>query len=221
MRQAQIQEENIDAILLTHGHSDHVSGVATVAARQGIPVFMNEGTREEAPALQKLRSWQSFRSEHPFQIGDLTIEAFSISHDAQEPVGFRVTCGKVRGALATDLGEITDSVSQSLNECDWLVLESNHDELMLKEGPYPWEVKQRVLGPLGHLSNQAVSSFLASGFDGQATDIFLAHLSRRNNDPEVAIGQAATTVGGRFQDRESPPRVHLTHQNKPSIVLNL
>ncbi len=219
--QAELQSERIDAVLLTHGHSDHVSGVPGLLARYPVPIFMNEGTREEVPGLQNIDRWESFRSNSSFSVGDLQIEAFSVSHDAAEPVGFRFSAQGLCGALVTDLGEFTPSVVENLSGCDWFIVESNHDEQMLKIGPYPWSIKQRVLSRLGHLSNQELSAFLSNSFDRQAAHIFLAHLSRRNNDPKIALDYASRAL---FQDLPLYAKccnLHLTHQSKPSIVLDL
>ena len=221
MREAGIPNHPIDAILITHGHIDHVSGVLAFASLRGIPVFMNDGTRQEVPLLGESCCCEHFQSNRSFCFKDVEIHPFSVSHDAEDPVGFRFEADGVTGAVGTDLGELSRSVLGRLERCNWLVLESNHDELLLKQGSYPWNVKQRVLGPRGHLSNQALSAFLSGDFDGHASDIFLAHLSRRNNDPEVALRQAAGAISARFRDRNSPTRLHLTHQSKPSIVLDL
>lgn len=221
LEEAGFADQKIDGIVLTHGHSDHVKGAAKLAAQHKAPIFMNEGTRSETPGLGEVDRWERFDAGKPFTIGDMTIEAFPISHDAAEPVGFRISAEGVHGALATDLGELDCGVMEKLRECDWLVLESNHDEEMLKIGPYPWLLKQRVLSRNGHLSNGAIARFLGSRFDGCASHIFLAHLSRENNDPAIALKSARGALRGRRFALLESCRVHLTHQDKPSIVLNL
>lgn len=221
LAEAELHSGNIDAVLLTHGHSDHVSGVPAFLARHPVPIFMNEGTREEVPELRNLDRRETFQSNHPFSVGDLQIEAFSVSHDAAEPVGFRLSAQGICGALVTDLGELTQTVVDNLSGCDWLVVESNHDEEMLKIGPYPWSIKQRVLSRVGHLSNQDLSSFLSDSFDRQASHIFLAHLSRQNNDPQVALDHASQALSQDLPLYAGCCNLHLTHQSKPSIVLNL
>ena len=217
--EAGLSRQKIDAVLLTHGHTDHVKGVLPFLSEQDVPVYMNEGTRNEAPQLQSIRRWEGFVTGSPFAIGDLWVEPFGVSHDAADPVGFRFSAAGFCGALATDLGEVGDSVVESLQGCDWLILESNHDEDMVKIGPYPWPLKQRLLGHTGHLSNRELSRFLSHRFDGQATDIFLAHLSRKNNHPEIALESASQALSQR--PLKKPCNLHLTHQSKPSIVLEL
>ncbi len=127
-----------------------------------------------------------FRAGKPFAIGDLEITAFTIPHDAADPVGFVLGCEGVRIGVATDLGYISANVCEQLRRCDVVMLESNHDLDMLRDGPYPWSVKQRVLSRVGHLSNAAAAEFLEKRYDGQAAYVVLAHLSESNNMPELA-----------------------------------
>ena len=221
LHEAELQATGIDAILLTHGHSDHVRGIPAFLSRHPVPIFMNEGTRQEVPELGYIHGWKSFRSNSPFSIGDLQIEAFAVSHDAAEPVGFRFSGQGIDGALVTDLGELTAPVIENLSGCDWLILESNHDEQMLKIGPYPWSVKQRVLSRVGHLSNQELSAFLTHSFDRQAEHIFLAHLSRHNNHPTIALDHASNALSQHLPRSAKSCHLYLTHQSRPSIVLDL
>ena len=220
LQEAGLHDRRVDAVLCTHGHSDHTKGISSFRSRSTAPIFVNEGTQGEIPGLGNMDGRENFCSSSPFIIGDLEIEAFPVSHDAAEPVGFRFSAEGIRGALVTDLGELSDDVIERLRGCDWLIVESNHDEQMLKIGPYPWDVKQRVMSRLGHLSNQELSSFLAGHFDGQASHILLAHLSRQNNDPDVALEHASRALSQRFPRSAEDHQLHLTYQNKPSVVLN-
>ncbi len=221
LKDAGLQDHRIDAILLTHGHSDHTRGAVPVAEKLEIPIFMNEGTRAEVPELGEIDRWEPFETGKPFTVGDLSVEAFDISHDAAQPVGFRIHAEGLHGALATDLGELTPAVAAKLVRCDWLVLESNHDEEMLKIGRYPWALKQRVMGRNGHLSNSALARFLGGVFDGYARHLFLAHLSRENNDPEIAFKSASGALFRRRFALLESCKLHLTDQIKPTIVLGL
>jgi len=141
---------------------------------------------ETTPDPARLPAVQYFRAGEPFSIGDLSISPFTIPHDAADPVGFVFTAEGVRLAVATDLGYMPPNVQSQLRRCDLILLESNHDLDMLRDGPYPWSVKQRVLSRVGHLSNDAASAFLEQTYDGAATYLILAHLSESNNLPELA-----------------------------------
>jgi phosphoribosyl 1,2-cyclic phosphodiesterase len=150
-----------------------------------------EETAKAEPAKPKpdptwLPSVQYFQAGKSFRIGDIAVSPFTIPHDATDPVGFVFEAEGVRMALATDLGYMPPNVKAQLKKLDLLMLESNHDLEMLRDGPYPWQVKQRVLSRVGHLSNDAAAEFLESGYDGQATYVILGHLSESNNLPELA-----------------------------------
>src|SRR5580698_3441309 len=141
---------------------------------------------ESAPDPARLPAVEYFRAGESFAIGDLQISPFTIPHDAADPVGFVFTAEGVRLALATDLGYMPPNVQAQLRRCDLIMLESNHDLEMLRDGPYPWSVKQRVLSRVGHLSNDAAAAFLEQTYDGAATYLILGHLSESNNLPELA-----------------------------------
>ncbi len=288
-RLAQAGEDpaQLDAILVTHEHIDHVCGVAVLARRLGIPVFFTEAThrawvrmltprttmtyakwldhmaaeklaRAEAallankvptyaapeafesvaaisaeaaafdPAANRsddpnaslelpveedcdsntpastrqdptyLPAVEYFRAGHKFSIGDIEICPFTIPHDAADPCGFVFEAEGIRMALATDLGYVPPNVKSALKNVDVLLLESNHDLEMLRDGPYPWSVKQRVLSRVGHLSNDATAEFLQRDYDGGAAWIVLGHLSESNNAPELARITAERAIGDRM-----------------------
>lgn len=140
---------------------------------------------------------EHFCSGASFSIGDIAITPFTIPHDAADPVGFVMEADGVRVGVATDLGYMPPNVALALRRCDVLMLESNHDLEMLRDGPYPWPVKQRVLSRVGHLSNDAASEFLEKSYDGNALYIVLAHLSERNNLPELARVSAERALASR------------------------
>jgi phosphoribosyl 1,2-cyclic phosphodiesterase len=195
----------LSAILITHEHSDHVHGLMVLSRKLNIPVFMTDATYQawarsvrdatgEKPNLPRL---EFFSSGHKFHVGDIDVTPFTIPHDAADPVGFTFRSEGVRVAIATDLGYMPASICEHLRGCDVLILESNHDLEMLRVGPYPWSVKQRVMSRVGHLSNSALAQFLTHDYDGGAAYIVLAHLSEQNNHPEVARKEAENALGVR------------------------
>jgi phosphoribosyl 1,2-cyclic phosphodiesterase len=197
--------EQVTAILITHEHSDHVAGLQRLATKLKVPIFLTEGTyrawyramrddKGEAPHLPKREHFAAGRS---FQIGDIAITPFTIPHDAADPVGFTFRAEGVKIGFATDLGYVPASVRHHLRGCDVLVTESNHDVEMLRSGPYPWSVKQRVMSRVGHLSNDALAEFFSSDYDGAAAYVVLAHLSEQNNHPEIARAAAEYALRGR------------------------
>ncbi len=174
-----------------------------------------EDSQEEAKAEDpcRLPGVEYFAAGSGFQIGDIAITPFTIPHDAADPVGFVFEADGVRMAIATDLGYMPPNVKMALRNCDVLMLESNHDLEMLRDGPYPWSVKQRVMSRVGHLSNEAASDFLEKNYDGNASYVVLAHLSECNNLPELA----RVTAERALRDRMSllANKLILAEQDRP------
>jgi phosphoribosyl 1,2-cyclic phosphodiesterase len=209
---AEYDPHTLAAILITHEHSDHVYGLATLAKKLRIPVFMTGAThqawarslRDESGKGPELEKFERFESGHGFQVGDIAVQPFTIPHDAADPVGFTFRAEGAKVGVATDLGYLPVSVRDHLRGCDVLVMESNHDVEMLRVGPYPWSVKQRVASRVGHLSNGALADFFCNDYDNSASFVVLAHLSEQNNHPEIArreAEKALATRGGLFQNR--------------------
>jgi len=196
--------EDISAILITHEHSDHVSGLQRLAAKLKIPVFLTQGAhyawnravRDEEGKIPELPKPEHFSPGRGFRVGDIEVSPFTIPHDAADPVGFTFRAEGVKIGFATDLGKMTENVRDAVRGCSVLVIESNHDVEMLRSGPYPWSVKQRVMSRVGHLSNEALAEFFSSDYDGVAEYIVLAHLSEQNNHPEKARLSAELALGG-------------------------
>jgi phosphoribosyl 1,2-cyclic phosphodiesterase len=172
-----------------------------VDAQAGCASLGEDAETGAAPALKSDPTWlpavEYFEAGQPFAIGDIDLSPFTIPHDAADPVGFVLRSEGIRIAFATDLGYIAPNVKAQLRKVDLLLLESNHDLEMLRDGPYPWQVKQRVLSRVGHLSNEAAAEFLSTGYDGQAVYVILAHLSESNNLPELARVAAERALGNR------------------------
>jgi phosphoribosyl 1,2-cyclic phosphodiesterase len=217
----------ISAILITHEHSDHIYGLATLAKRVKVPVFMTGATHQawkrslrdqtgEAPEIEKL---EIFSAGRPFHVADITVTPFTIPHDAADPVGFTFRAEGTKIAIATDLGYMPASVCDHLRRCDVLIIESNHDLEMLRVGPYPWSVKQRVMSRVGHLSNESLAQFFAKHYDGGASYIVLAHISEQNNHPEIALRAAQDALGP--QQTLLNNRVMLAAQDSPMETIRL
>jgi|SRR5579862_1286136 len=194
---------SLSAILITHEHSDHVNGLQMLARKLNVPIFMTGAThhawarsvRDSTGELPDTQTIEFFSSGHAFQIGDIEIRPFTIPHDAADPVGFTFRAEGVKIGFGTDLGYMPPSICDHLRGCDVLVLESNHDLEMLRGGPYPWSVKQRVMSRVGHLSNEKLAEFFTRDYDGGAAFIVLAHLSEQNNHPEIALQAAEKALG--------------------------
>jgi hypothetical protein len=174
------------------------------------------------PSLKEDPTWlpavEYFQAGQPFVIGDIDLSPFTIPHDAADPVGFVFSAEGVRMGFATDLGYIPPNVKAQLQDLDLLLLESNHDLEMLRDGPYPWAVKQRVLSRVGHLSNEGAAEFLSTVYDGQATYVILAHLSENNNLPELARVAAEAALVGRASLLAN--RLLLAAQYEPLSAIN-
>jgi phosphoribosyl 1,2-cyclic phosphodiesterase len=196
--------EEISAILITHEHSDHVAGLQRLACKLNVPVFLTAPThhawsravRDAEGAIPELPKLEHFSAGRGFRVGDIEVMPFTIPHDAADPVGFTFRAEGVKIGFATDLGYMPASVRDHLRGCNVLVMESNHDVEMLRSGPYPWSVKQRVMSRVGHLSNESLAEFFSSDYDGGAEYLVLAHLSEQNNHPEKARMSAELALGG-------------------------
>ena len=269
MKAAGEEIENLDAILITHEHQDHVQGLAVTARKLGIPVYftesthrawkqwmtprkrltyadwleqqkaavaagkepLNAGTEAQEAAEEDLAEAkvekdpcalpgvEYFSAGTGFEIGDIAITPYTVPHDAVDPVGFVFGVEGVKVGIATDLGYIPPNVHVHLRKCDVLMLESNHDVEMLRDGPYPWSVKQRVMSRVGHLSNDAAAEFLEKSYDGHAAFVVLAHLSESNNMPELARVAAERALRDRMSLLGNKLMLASQHAPLESIVL--
>jgi phosphoribosyl 1,2-cyclic phosphodiesterase len=171
--------------------------LAAVAKKLKIPVYL---THQTAPAIDwgdcgpRLETFQAGRG---FCVGDFEVTSFTIPHDAVDPVGYTLCAEGIRVGVATDLGYVTDSIKVHLRRADLLLIESNHDLGMLKDGPYPWSVKQRVMSRRGHLSNDVAAAFIREDLDHTVSTLILGHLSQHNNHPELARRAALEALDGR------------------------
>lgn len=179
----------IDAIVITHDHGDHTRGMGVYARRHGTPLYLTDRTREAcAKLLHGRETVRSYRAAHPFSIGDLEVHPFVTAHDAVDPVGIALQ-DQVTGCrlgVATDLGRPTAGIRHALRDCHALVLEANHDEVLLHQAPYPASVKARIASSHGHMSNDAAAQFAAELLHDELCVVILAHLSAESNDPRLA-----------------------------------
>jgi phosphoribosyl 1,2-cyclic phosphodiesterase len=190
----------IDAILVTHEHTDHSAGLKTLIKEESIQVCMTRGTAGALGAESYEWNGSTLLPVTPgqgFMIGDVEVLPYRVPHDAAEPVAYRVRCGGFQLNQVTDIGHVSDTVVEHLRGANVLILESNHDLEMLRVGPYPWNLKQRLMGRYGHLSNTAAAQFIRDQFDGAASHVVLAHLSSRNNHPELARQETSRALAGR------------------------
>lgn len=179
---------HLSGMIITHEHQDHIRGAGVMSRRFDLPVCLTRGTLENVPSqVGQLPHVQVFQPGVPFSMGDLRIHPFSTSHDARESVGFVIQNGESRLGICTDLGVATQLVKARLTGCQALVLEANHDVDMLMNGPYTWELKQRIRSRHGHLSNVDSCELLQSIHHETLKTVVFAHLSEANNHPEVVL----------------------------------
>jgi phosphoribosyl 1,2-cyclic phosphodiesterase len=213
--------DGIDAILITHEHNDHACGLKTIVKDLQVQVFATWGTLRALRAEDYELNGSKIvpvPAGVPFTINDTEILPFNVPHDAVEPVAFSITSCGVKVTQLTDIGYLPDHVAYRLRGSNVLILESNHDLEMLRVGPYPWNLKQRLMGRYGHLSNTAVARFIREQYDGEADHVVLAHLSSKNNHPEIARQESALALRDRGLGRV---RLTITSQDEPTPPLQL
>jgi phosphoribosyl 1,2-cyclic phosphodiesterase len=221
--------DRLDGIVISHEHRDHIGSLAQVLGRWHTTVYLNEATHTEVMRIlpenshKRLDRVEHIRAGQRFLVGDIEVSPFAIPHDAVDPLGFTFRANGTKVAIVTDLGYLPELVKVHLRDSDCLMLESNHDLEMLKVGPYPWDLKQRVMSRTGHLSNHTVSEFLADAeaFDAHARYVVLAHLSEINNNPDVARISAEEALGRRTGAAAFSGELIVASQSSPLPTLNL
>jgi phosphoribosyl 1,2-cyclic phosphodiesterase len=191
LQQTSVQANRLDAVVITHEHADHVRGLGTLSRRFDLPVYLSQGTLENLPVeIGQLADIKLFQPGVPFAIGDLRIQPFAVSHDAEDPAGFVVEHDGHRLGVCTDLGIATQLVKTRLQGCQGLILEANHDLQLLANGPYPLPLKQRIRSRHGHLSNADAFELLKSITHSALQSVLFAHLSEVNNQPDLVFAGA-------------------------------
>jgi phosphoribosyl 1,2-cyclic phosphodiesterase len=206
--------DSLHALLITHEHSDHCRGLGPMARRHQLPVFIHHLTRETLPGIGRIDDCREFDGGDVLTVRDLRIQTVPLTHDAVATVGFVIESCEGKVGVVTDLGIATRLVVERFQGCRVLVLESNHDEEMLWEGPYPWPLKQRIRGRHGHLSNRAAADLLKDLMWDGLDAVFLAHLSETNNLPCLAERQAQEVLEGQ---NVCAPRLLIGSQNQVSF----
>jgi len=214
-----VDPNKIDAILVTHEHSDHVKGLGVMSRAYEMPIY---STVETINAVLRIKSigrikegtFNFVEPDREFQIGSITVKPFSTSHDASNPVCYTLTDGEKKVAVATDLGKYDDYIIDNLQGLNGLLIEANHDINMLQVGPYPYYLKQRILGDKGHLSNENSAKLLNNIIDDNMKYIFLGHLSKENNYPELAYETVNCSLRKKIEERKI--KMYVAKRDVPS-----
>jgi phosphoribosyl 1,2-cyclic phosphodiesterase len=217
LQEISVSVNDIRHIFITHEHTDHINGLKKFTKYHKATIHVNAKTylqiSSELPGAYPVNVFDT-----AFEMNEIHIRPFPVSHDAADPVAYSFRYGNNKISVVTDTGYATSLVKEQIRGSNALVLESNHDEDMLKKGGYPWPLKQRIAGKLGHLSNRQAAETLAEVSCDQLRHVFLAHLSAENNSPELAM----KTVGAQFSKTEqNAPGLLMTHQNRISELVSL
>jgi len=224
LREIGVDIREIDGILITHEHIDHVRGIGVLARKYGLPIYANEGTwngillRESGIPLRCVRT---FYTGEDFYIGGVNVHPFPIPHDAGEPVGYRFECKGFCCAVATDLGHIDSCWMDAIKGCQAIVLEANHDVEMVNRGPYPSHLKRRILSRKGHLCNEDCAKALVSLCRSGTRAVFLSHLSADNNLPELAYNTVCEALDEAGYEVGRDIRVTVSRRDRVSDMLVL
>ncbi|MBN1348624.1 MBL fold metallo-hydrolase [candidate division KSB1 bacterium] len=210
--------ENVSAIFLSHEHTDHTRGVNVTTKLFGFPVYMTEGTYGGLRDKRYLNGVELIHQSGESQIGDLTIQSIPKSHDARDPIAFAISCNGKMFLTATDFGIPNDDIISSISSADAILLEMNYDEEMLKNGPYPYWLQQRILSNHGHMSNVHSASLIFEHANSRLRHLILGHLSENNNDPRLVQREIDTIIERRD---DLNPVVHIASRYKAGDIIQL
>ena len=217
--------KEMEAVFITHEHSDHIKGLGVIARRYGIPLYATEATWQavkSTPGIGDIPEdlFHPVYPDRPVSVGELEITPFSISHDAADPVAYRIGCGGQSAAIATDMGMYTPDVIARLQHLDVLFLEANHDVHMLEAGRYPYYLKWRILGSRGHLSNEDSGRLLSELLHDGIQEIVLSHLSKENNYPALAFETVSAQITmGDNPYRAKDFRISIAKRDEPGNLI--
>lgn len=223
LKDIEVEANTIDCILITHEHTDHIKGAGILSRRYDIPIWANEKTwiSMEGPIGEvKEKNIKVFDTEKDFQLKDLNIYPFRISHDAVEPVGFCLERNNTKISIITDTGWVSNAVRSKIKDSSLYLMESNHDVEMLKVGRYPWNLKKRIMGAEGHLSNEQSGEVISDIISGNGEVVLLGHLSEENNFPLLAYETVKNIIEDVGIDVHKDITLDLTHREKVTKVYN-
>lgn len=218
---------DIDGICVTHEHNDHIKGLGVLSRRYGLPIFTMKETRQEIQRISSVgvidpELFVEIEESIPFMIGDISLKALPISHDAAHPVAYIAESETHKMGVVTDLGCYDEKLTAELKNMDALLLEANHDIRMLEIGPYPYPLKQRILGKRGHLSNEASGQLLGELLHDNIKAVFLGHLSKENNYEELAYETVKSEITlGDNPYKGSDFRIMVANRDKPSQMVRV
>lgn len=218
--------EDLDGIFITHEHRDHILGLKTFLKKFKIPVFGTAETLEEIFEILSLKEedmslFHIIGNEERFHFGDLEVKAFSIPHDAANPIGFSFQKDEKKVSVCTDIGRITDCIKENLKASHALVLEANHDEHILQAGRYPYSLKKRILSDFGHLSNENSGKLLSEIWHQDLKQVFLGHLSKENNLPELALLSVKCELLEKHKEFEKFTNISIAMQEEVSTLIRV
>jgi phosphoribosyl 1,2-cyclic phosphodiesterase len=224
LRSIDIPMETIMGVLITHNHIDHTRGLELLTRKNTLPAFSTHKIWKSILSPQKKISTDCIREiplQQKFHLAGFAIEAFPVSHDAPETIGFHLCAGAKKVTIVTDLGHICGTAAPYIKAANLLVIESNYDEQMLANGRYPYFLKARIQSDHGHLGNHQTASFLADIFSDNLTDICLAHLSKNNNTPELVLQTLLQTFSDRGIGLKGHQRISVLNRNEPTRMIRL
>ncbi len=210
-----LSPNDLDAILVTHEHSDHIQAVGVLSRQLKLPVYLSRKIQKKVSRCGPFYETKTFQCGETFQIYNLAIHPFALSHDATDPLGFTISQNGRRIGLATDLGMVTPLVKENLKDCHMLIIEANHDPDMLINGPYPWPLKQRIQCRLGHPSNQQSQQLIKALQHSRLEHVILAHLSETNNAPRKVLEEVSKAL------TRCKPRLTVADQHRSGEVIYL
>jgi phosphoribosyl 1,2-cyclic phosphodiesterase len=210
-----LNPNDLDAILVTHEHSDHIQAVGVLSRQLKLPIYLSRKIEKKVSIGRSVYEIRTFNSGSTFQINNLAVHPFAVSHDAADPVGFTIGQNGSRIGLATDLGTVTPHVKENLKHCHLLILEANHDPDMLENGPYPWHLKRRIQSRSGHLSNGQSKRLLVELQHKGLEHVILAHLSETNNAPQKVLAEISKAL------TRCKPRLSVASQHRCGEVIYL